>query len=124
MPRSRRSAKTAGTRFERSVADYLARVLGDDQVDRQVKTGSRDKGDIRGLFIRGERVVLECKDCSRTELARWVGEAAEEAGNADARWWFVCHKRRGKGDPAEQYVTTDLRTLAALVAGGFDLLEE
>ena len=54
MSRSRRSAKDAGTRFERLVADYLAGKLGAD-IDRQVKTGSRDTGDIRG-------VAIECKD--------------------------------------------------------------
>lgn len=48
MSRSRRTAKDAGTRFERLVADYLAGRLGAD-IDRQVKTGSRDTGDIRGV---------------------------------------------------------------------------
>lgn len=123
MSRSRRSARDAGSRFERSVADYLARVLGDSEIDRQIRTG-KDKGDIRGLFLHGERLVLECKDCQRMDLPGWMREAEAEAGNADAPWWAVCHKRRGKGDPAEQYVTMNLRTLAAIVAGGFRYLEE
>ena len=124
MTRNRKSARQAGTRFERSMADYLARVLGDAGIDRQIKTGSRDRGDIRGLYFRGEPFALECKDCSRMELPRWLREAEVEAGNADAALWAVCHKRKGVADPAEQYVTMTARTLAAMIAGGPELLEE
>lgn len=46
--RNHRSAKKAGTRFERSVADYLAATL-DDRIDRRVKAGNKDCGDIGGV---------------------------------------------------------------------------
>jgi hypothetical protein len=36
LTRSRQSAKAAGTRFERTIADYLAGTLDDDRVDRRV----------------------------------------------------------------------------------------
>ena len=42
MGRTRKSAKDAGTRFERSVADYLSEALGDPAIDRQVKTGKEE----------------------------------------------------------------------------------
>jgi hypothetical protein len=61
MPRSRASAKAAGSRFERVIADHLAAVI-DDRIDRRVKTGAADKGDIGGLRVHGQRVVLELKD--------------------------------------------------------------
>lgn len=51
----------AGTRFERLVADYLAGRLGAD-IDRQVKTGSKDTGDIRGVSMAGRGIAIECKD--------------------------------------------------------------
>ena len=72
MARSRRSAKAAGARFERVVADYLAEVLDDDRIDRAPKAGAKDKGDIAGVRLNGHRVVIECKDVSRTDLPKWV----------------------------------------------------
>lgn len=117
MTRSRASAKAAGARFERSVADYLATVLEDDRVDRRVKTGSKDRGDIAGIRAHGRRVVLEVKDVTRLDLSGWVREAHIEAGNDDALVGLVVHKRRGTTDPAEQYVTCTLGDLVALLTG-------
>ena len=125
MTRTRSSAKSAGARFERSVADYLARVLDDDRIDRRVKTGSKDRGDIAGVRLRGERVVIECKDYGgRHKLPEWLKEAESERGNDDAAYGVVVWKRRGTADPAKQFVTMTARTFAAIVAGGPDLLEE
>lgn len=125
MGRTNRSARDAGTRFERAVADYLAGLLGDGGIDRQVKAGRRDVGDIRGVFMRGGRVAVECKDYGgRHDLPQWLREAEAERGNADAAYGVVVWKRRGTADPAEQYVTMTLRTFAAMLAGGPELLEE
>ena len=119
MTRNRRSAKAAGARFERQVADYLAAHV-DDRIDRRVKTGGKDKGDISGLRHMGQRVVVECKDTSRTELATWIREAQTEAGNDDAQVALVVHKRVGKGKPGDQWVTTTLADLVALLTGNTD----
>lgn len=116
MGRSRASAKAAGTRFERAIADYLAEHI-DDRIDRRVKTGGRDKGDIAGLRLHGQKVVVECKDTSRLELGAWVNEADVERGNDDALIGLVIHKRRGTTDPGDQYVTTTVRDLIALLTG-------
>ena len=117
MPRSRRSAKKAGAAFERLVADYLAGVL-DDRIDRRVKTGAADKGDIGGVRDSyGRRVVVECKDSSRMELPAWTREAHSEAANDGAVVGVVVHKRRGTRNPAEQWVTCTLADLVALVKG-------
>lgn len=116
MSRSRRSAKDAGTRFERTVADYLASVLGGG-VDRQVKTGPRDTGDIRGVSMAGRGVAVECKDyAGRHELPQWLREAEAERANRGAAYGIVAWKRRGTADPAEQYVTMTLGTFAAMLA--------
>lgn len=117
MTRTRKSAKAAGARFERQVADYLAAALGDDRIDRRVKTGAKDRGDIAGVRHRGERLVIEVKDVARTDLAGWVTEAEVERGNDSALAGLVVHKRRGHGNPADQYVTTTLRELTALLNG-------
>lgn len=117
MTRSRTSARAAGTRFERSIADYLAAYFDDDRIDRRVKTGAKDRGDIAGLRAHGRRIVLELKDVSRLDLSGWVREAHIEAGNDDALAGLVVHKRRGITDPAQQYVTCTLGDLLALITG-------
>lgn len=116
MSRSRASAKKAGAGFERLVADCLAAHV-DDRVDRRVKNGAKDKGDIGGLRHMGGRVVVECKDVARTSLGEWVSEADVERGNDDAVAGLVVHKRRGTADPLEQYVSMTMRDLIALLTG-------
>jgi len=124
MTRTRASARAAGSRFERSIADYLALVLDDDRIDRRVKTGAKDRGDIAGLRHRGRRLVIEVKDVTRVDLSGWVREAHIEAGNDDALAGLVVHKRRGTTDPAEQYVTCTLGDLVALLTGDRPVLGE
>ena len=125
MGRSRRSAKDAGARFEREVADYLSAVLGDGAIDKQVKCGSKDKGDVRGLFLAGKAVALECKEYrGEHHLPQWYREAERERGNKDAAYGVVVWKRKGTTDPAEQHVSMTLRTFAAMLAGGPENLEE
>lgn len=116
MTRSRSSAKAAGTRFERSIADSLAEHV-DDRIDRRVKTGAKDRGDIAGIRHLGERVVIECKDVAKLNLSGWVNEAEVERGNDDALAGVVVHKRRGTADPLDQYVTCTVRDLVALLTG-------
>lgn len=116
MTRSRSSAKQAGTRFERLIADYLAATV-DDRIDRRVKTGSKDRGDIAGVRLHGRRVVLEAKDRQRLDIAGALAEAETQRGNDDALIGAVVHKRHGKGQPEDQLVTMTLRDFAALLSG-------
>lgn len=116
MTRSRKSARPAGTRFERVVADYL-KLHVSEFVDRRVKTGNKDKGDIANLRAHLQPVIVECKDVARLNLAGWVEEADVERGNDDALAGVVVHKRRGTGDPGDQYVTCTVRDLVALLTG-------
>lgn len=116
MTRTRASAKAAGARFERTVADYLRDNVS-EFIDRRVKTGAKDKGDISGVRSRGKRVVIECKDTTRTNLAGWITEAHTQAGNDDASVGVVVHKRTGTANPARQYVTMTLGDLVFLLTG-------
>lgn len=108
-----------GASFERLVADHIAAALDDDGVDRQVKTGRADKGDIRGVKAHGQRVAIECKNTTRASLAAWVTEAEVERGNLDALAGVVVHKRVGKGKAqlGQTYVTMTLDDFLALVMG-------
>lgn len=123
MSRTRTSARAAGARFERQIADWLAAHL-DDRIDRRVKTGTKDRGDIGGIRHRGERVVLECKDTARTDLAGWIREAHLEARNDDARVGVVVAKRRGTTNPADQWVHMTLADLAWLLGADHPTYDE
>ena len=118
MPRNRASAKKAGSLFERVVADYLAREV-DDRIERRVRNGNKDRGDISGLrSLIGERIVLECKDYGGVyHVGEWLNEAEVERGNDDAAVGAVVAKRRGKSDPAEAVVFMTLEAFTRLVGG-------
>ena len=116
MTRTRRSARQAGSRFEREIADYLAKHF-DDRIDRRVKGGSKDKGDIGGLRHMGQKVAIECKNTSRINLGTWINETHTAMGNDDAGAGLVIHKRHGKGQPGDQWVTTTVDDLIALITG-------
>ena len=117
MTRNRTSAKAAGTRTERHVADYLAAALDDDRIDRRAKTGAKDRGDITGLRHHGHRIVIEIKDCAKQNLPYWVAQAHTEAGNDDALVGIVVAKRRATQDPGRYWVHMTLDDLLALLTG-------
>lgn len=117
MTRSRASAKAAGARFERSIADHLAREV-DDRIDRKVKTGAADRGDIGGLRHMGQRIVIECKDYGgRLQVGPWLNEAEIERGNDDAGVGLVIAKRRGTTHPGDQIVLMTVTDLISLITG-------
>ena len=117
MTRSRSSAKAAGARFERIIADHLAKLI-DDRIDRRVKTGAKDRGDIGGLRHMGGRLVVECKDYGgQLKPGPWIGEAEVERGNDDALAGVVIAKRRGTAKPGEQFVLMTVDDFTALLTG-------
>lgn len=110
-------SKQRGTSFERLIADGFAGALDDDRIDRAPLRGNADRGDISNVRTPFGKLAIECKNVSRTDLSGWVTEAQTEAGNADAIAGIVVHKRRGKGQFIDQYVTMSVRELLALVWG-------
>lgn len=98
-----------GNLFEKQVVEYLqqwwpgARRLGHQ--------GRKDCGDVGGI----PGIVLELKNCRTTKLAEWTGEAEREAANAGVETFAVVHKRVGKTDPGEQWVTLPLRVFADMM---------
>lgn len=120
MARSRASAKQAGSRMERLVADHAMTVLEDDRIDRRVKTGNKDRGDIAGLRSAfGERIVAEVKDTARLTLGTWMNEVETEKGNDDAPIGVVIHKRVGYGASriGGSYVTMTYDDFLRLIGG-------
>ena len=117
---SRERAK--GTRLETAFRTFARLATGDDRIERMPLHGSRDVGDISGLYRAGRPLVVEVKNCRRTELAAWADEAERERGNADALAWAVAFKRRGRGietpeGMGDQFVLMDWASYMALVTG-------
>jgi len=92
-----------GASFERLTADYW-RDNYDDRIDRRVKTGAKDKGDLANVRLGSHRIVVECKNERAISLAAWVKEAQEEAVNDGALCGVVVAKRKGNARPEDQYV--------------------
>ena len=75
MTRSRASARAAGSRFERVVADWLAAHV-DDRIDRRVKTGAKEGA------IHGQQKDVNLLTETAKNYPGAVGERAKELGNA------------------------------------------
>jgi len=117
VTRSRSSAKAAGANHERSIADYF-KVNGFPFADRRVKSGSNDRGDVGGVMVHGQRVVLEAKNYGGRLLpGPWLKEAQKEAENDGAPIGIVIAKRRGTTKPEDQFVLMELRDLVYLLTG-------
>lgn len=101
------ASKRKGTAAETAIVNYL-RAMGFTQVERRALNGTADRGDIAGI----PGVVIEAKNCARQELAAWVSEAEVERDNDNASLGVVWSKRRGKGHPADWFVTMSGRQFA------------
>ena len=80
-----------GSQWETDVAKYLAEEF--PGVERRVKNGVLDRGDITGLGS----VVIEAKAERTIDLPGYLKELEVECANADARFGFVFVKNRRHG---------------------------
>lgn len=109
-----------GTDFETLISKGLAAALDDDRIERRVRNGSKDRGDVGGVRIHGQRVVIECKNILNGKvlhLPEWVNEAQDEAGNDGALVGVVIHKRTGTRDPMQQWCSMTVADFVALLTG-------
>ena len=118
MSRSRASAKAAGSRHERVIADYLAEHVS-RFVDRMPKYGAKDRGDIGNVETFNEQpVAVEAKDYGgRLEAGTWLKEAETERINLGAIAGLVIAKRRGITAPGRQIVLMEVDDLVAILTG-------
>lgn len=105
-----------GSSFERLIADYL-KANGFPFADRRVKNGAKDRGDIGGVHVHGQSVVFESKNTTRVSLGTWAAEAEAERVNDEALACVIVHKRHGKGQAGDQWVTLTVRDLVAILTG-------
>lgn len=118
MSRSRASAKAAGSRHERVIADYLAEHVS-RFVDRMPKYGAKDRGDIGNVETFNQLpVAVEAKDYGgRLEAGAWLKEAETERVNLGAIAGLVIAKRRGITTPGRQIVLMEVDDLIAILTG-------
>lgn len=99
------------------MADILAEWV-DTRIDRKVKTGALDKGDIGNLRMHDQKITVECKDYGgQIKAAEWAAEGAAERVNDGGLAWIVLAKRKGITDPMKQWVLTEVGELIALLNG-------
>ena len=79
---------------------------------------------ITGWRPHGQRIVIEAKDCAKTMLGPWSGEAEVERINDGALAGIIVHKRHGKGQPGQQWVTMTMDEFIAIVNGNREHLEK
>lgn len=103
-------SKAKGTSAETDVTRYL-QANGFIHTERRSLNGNYDRGDIAGI----PGVVIEVKNCAKQELAKWVREAERERDNDNATLGVVWHKQRGKGSPADWFVTMSGAQFTALL---------
>lgn len=104
------ASKAKGTAAETAVVEYL-KERGWTYVERRTLSGQNDRGDIAGI----PGVVIEVKNEKSLKLAEWIKEAEREKFNDSALVGVVWHKRVGKGNPGEWYVTMTGNQFASLL---------
>lgn len=85
FPMSKQRAK--GTAFETGFVRFARAVLGDERIHRAALSGSRDQGDVHGLFAHGYEGIVECKNVksvNRALLEDFKRQTLNERDNADA----------------------------------------
>jgi hypothetical protein len=103
--------RAKGTAFETSVVQYLRDTGQFPYAERRVLHGTYDKGDITGTGA----IVWECKNHKQLRLSEWLVETETERVNANADIGILVVKRKGYGNPAEQYAVLRLEHIVALL---------
>lgn len=79
--------KAIGTRAETAVVRYLREELDDDRVERRALHGSKDMGDIFGIYAHGHSGIAEVKahkTWGPKDLYGWQMQTLDERDNADS----------------------------------------
>lgn len=105
---SGKASRRKGARAEQQVAEWL-RSLGWTARTSRSAQGVQGGADI----ITDCPLSFEVKDHARMELAAWLDQAVRQAEPGHPA--VVIHKRRGKGNPADWYVTMRAADLLDLV---------
>jgi len=82
------------------------------EADRRKSNGKNDRGDLSGV----PGLCVEMKGGHALNLGPWMTEAVKERLNAGAQWAVVAHRRWGKGNAEDWFVTMPLGDFVELYA--------
>lgn len=102
------TSRRKGNRAEVEVVRLLREHGYEVETSRAARGGYQSGADIVGDFP----MVIEVKNQAKLDLAGWWAQAEYQA---NGRLPVVIHKRVGKSDPAEWWVTMDVKTLLRLL---------
>jgi len=102
------TSRRKGNRAEVAVVNLLREHGYDVETSRAARGGYQSGADIVGDFP----MVIEVKNQAKLDLAGWWTQAEYQA---NGKLPVVIHKRVGKSDPAEWWVTMDVQTLLRLL---------
>lgn len=105
--------KAKGNAAERAVRDFLQGY--GIECDRIPAGATNDTGDV--IVYRKNWPAIQIKNQKAMSLGTWITEAQQQAQNAKRATAIVVHKRKGKGNPADWYVTTTLAEFLQLMEG-------
>mgnify|MGYP003207748008 FL=1 len=95
---------------------YTRAQLDDDRIERRALHGTRDMGDIHGLFAHGYSGIIECKrvrDMGAKDLAEYQRQTLDERENADADFALLVCKNFNHS-VGEAFCWLTLRDLARI----------
>lgn len=118
-----------GTKLETAVANYLI-ARGWRYAKRIPKGGARDKGDV--TLGDGIPVTIQAKDRKGFEMAETQRGLKEQIANAQVKWGFAVHKKRGTTKVGEYYAVLPMEMLMEILEAALgqpappveDLLQE
>lgn len=102
------ASRRKGNRAEVEVVRLLREHGYEVETSRAARGGFQSGADIVGDFP----MVIEVKNQTRIDLAGWWAQAQYQANGKPA---VVIHKRVGKANPAEWWVTMDVATLLRML---------
>lgn len=108
-PITRAAARDKGTRWNRTIAVYLA-SCGWPYAEPRAKNGAKDRGDVTGVA----GVMIEAKNAARPRLGQWMAEVRAQTANADALVGVCWMKRAGSSHAADGVVVATMATVATL----------
>lgn len=102
------ASRRKGNRAEVEVVRLLREHGYEVETSRAARGGFQSGADIVGDFP----MVIEVKNQARMDLAGWWAQAQYQANGKPA---VVIHKRVGKANPADWWVTMDVATLLRML---------
>jgi hypothetical protein len=104
--------KIKGDAAEREVTKYLQ---GNGFTASRIPAGSN--ADIGDVWLPPPFPAIQVKNVAKLDLSGWCNQVDEQAFNAKRECGVVVHKRKGKTNPGDWYVTMTLDTLTKLLKG-------